>query len=139
MGRQSLDSYTDMPKEKRLYLQNFGWHFNKKAAEYAMSLMKRKNSSGKLDKIEPYTKEQVETLLKKYSIELENDIMHDSVYVAAMARADFWGTSLSDDLHLALYIKDVIDDPDAADGTIMRRWYAGMVAAGIPVEWEELL
>ena len=32
-----------------------------------------------------------------------------------------------------------VSDPDAADGTTMRRWYATMVAAGEPVEWDEIL
>lgn len=35
--------------------------------------------------------------------------------------------------------KDTIDDPDAPDGTTMRRWYVTMIAAGIPIEWDEML
>ena len=47
------DGYYTVPK----------YHFNKKAAEFAISKMKRKNSAGKLDGIEPCTKEQVKNLL----------------------------------------------------------------------------
>ena len=35
--------------------------------------------------------------------------------------------------------KDVIDDVDAPDGTVMRQWYAKMVADGNPVPWEYFL
>jgi hypothetical protein len=42
--------------------------------------------------------------------------MYDSVYVANMCKADFLGSSIVDDVHMALYVKDVIDDPDATDG-----------------------
>ena len=41
--------------------------------------------------------------------------------------------------HVALYIKDTIDDEDAADGTTMRRWYATMVANGVMVDWDDSL
>lgn len=139
MERQSLDSYGLIPEGKRAYLQNYGWHFSKKAAEFAISKMKRKNTSGKMDGIEPCTLDQVKNLLSRYGVTLEHDMMYDSLYVYAMAKADFYGRSITDDMHLALYIKDVIDDPDAADGTVMRRWYAGMVANGEPVTWEDIL
>lgn len=33
----------------------------------------------------------------------------------------------------------LIDDPDAPDGATMRRWYATMIAAGEPIEWDEML
>lgn len=65
--------------------------------------------------------------------------MYDSVYAANMCKADFLKSSVPDEQHLALYVKDVIDDADATDGLLMRRWYAGMVAAGEPVEWDEML
>lgn len=139
MKKQSLDSFSLVPGAKTAYLSNYGWHFSKKAADFAISKMKRKNNSGNLDKVEAYTKEQLTNLLNRYGVKLENDVMYDAVYVAAMCKADFYGTSIIDEMHLALYVKDVIDDPDAADGTIMRRWYAGMVANGEPVDWEEIL
>lgn len=140
MYRQALDIFDDIPREQRLYLQHNGWHFNKRAVEYATSKMKKKNSAtGKMERIEPYTKEQVDELLTKYGIKLENSVGLDYVYVASMCKADFLKSSVPDEQHLVLYIKDVVDDADAADGTIMRRWYAGMVAAGESVEWDEML
>ena len=138
--RTSLDNFAMRPEEMTAYLSHNGWHFNKKASDYASSMMYKKNkATGKKEYIEPYTKEDVKTLLSKYHIELDEDIAYDSVYVANMAKSDFWGSSIEDELHLARYIKDVIDDPDAADGTIMRRWYASMVASGCPVEWSDII
>ena len=74
MCRPALDVYDDMPREMRSYLRNNGWHFNKKAVEYAVSMMKKKNpATGKLEKIEPFTKDQVDDLLSRNGVQLDND------------------------------------------------------------------
>ena len=103
-------------------------------------MMKKENpATKKLEKIEPYTKEQVDEMLKKYNITLENNVGHDYCFVANMGKADYLKSSIPDEQHLALYVKDVIDDPDAGDGVTMRRWYATMVANGEIVEWSEMM
>jgi hypothetical protein len=56
-----------------------------------------------------------------------------------MCKADFLGSSIKDERHLALYIKDVIDDVDAEDGLVFNRWYADMSYTGIAIDWEEML
>ncbi|ASM66449.1 DUF7841 family protein [Bacteroides caccae] len=140
MRREPLDIRDRRPEEMEVYLSNFGWHFNKKMCEFAVSLMKKLNpSSGKKERIEPISKEKVDELLTRYGIKLENNVLYDYVYVANMGKADFLKSSIPDEAHLALYIKDTIDDSDAPDGTTMRRWYATMIAAGEPVEWDEML
>lgn len=118
----------------RAYLSNYGWHFNKKAYDFAVSQMRDKEG-----KVKPYTKAQLDELLKLHQIDIKNDVGHDALYVATMCKADYYGSSIPDEKHLAMFVKDTIDDVDAADGTTMRRWYASMVAAGIPVDWGELL
>lgn len=119
---------------------NYGWHFNKKAFEMAVCMMRHKSKeSGKMEKIEPLSKEQVEDMLKRNSIVLENNVLYDAAYVANMAKADFWKSSISDEQHLALFVKDVVDDVDQADGFVFRRWYMDMVGNGIGIEWEELV
>lgn len=136
-----LDTYTakDRPEEMDKYLSYNGWHFNKKASDYAAKKMYRLNANNKKEYIMPYTKEQVDNMLQKFGISLENNVLHDHVYVANMCKADFYGRSITDEQHLALYIKDVIDDPDAAEGTIFRKWLVSMDAAGEPIDWTELL
>lgn len=138
--RLPLDIYDDIPKDMRRYLQNNGWHFSKKACMWAVSLMKKENpTTKKKEKIEPYTKEQVDEMLKKYNITLENNVGYDYVFVANMGKADYLKSSIADEQHLALYVKDVIDDVDAGDGVTMRRWFATMVSNGEIVEWDEFL
>lgn len=140
MRREPLDIRDRRPEEMEAYLSNFGWHFNKKMYEFAVSLMKKLNpSTGKKERIEPISKEKVDELLTRYGIKLENNALYDYVYVANMGKADYLKSSIPDEAHLALYIKDTIDDPDAPDGTTMRRWYATMIAAGEPIEWDEML
>lgn len=134
MKHTPLDTYDMIPPDMRAYLANYGWHFNKKACDFAVGLMRDKDG-----KITPYIKSQVEELLKLHQITLNNDVSYDSTYVANMCKAYCLSSSVPDEKHLAHYVKDTIDNVDAADGTVMRCWYASMVAAGIPVEWSELL
>ena len=75
----------------------------------------------------------------KYSIKLDNNLGYDYVFVANMGKADYYGSSISDEKHLALYIKDTIDDEDVKDGITMRRWYATMIGNGVMVDWEEFV
>ena len=65
--------------------------------------------------------------------------MYDYVFVATMCKADFLGSSVPDEEHLALYIKDTVDDIDANDGTVFRRWMQTMVGNGTPIDWHEIL
>lgn len=137
---ENLDQYIKRPDDMVSYLSNYGWHFNKKACDFAVSKMKKKSSAtGKMESIDPWNKEQVEEVLKKSSIMLENSNLYDFVYVANMCRADFYKSSIPDEMHLAMYVKDVIDDPDASDGFIFRRWYSDMRGKGEGIPWEELL
>ena len=132
--RAALDMYDDLPKSMRKYLMHNGWHFNKSLCDFAISLMRK---HGK--KLDPISKETVDKLLEQYKIQLDNNVGYDYVFVANMCKADYYGSSITDDRHVALYIKDTIDDEDAADGTTMRRWYATMVANGIMVDWDDSL
>lgn len=134
MTRTPLDTYDTIAPDMRAYLGSYGWHFNKKVYTFAVQQMK--STAGKQM---PYTKEDVEAMLKTHGVELKNNVGYDAVYVASMCKADYYGSSIADDKHMALFIKDTIDDVDAADGNVMRKWYASMVGAGIPVEWAELL
>ncbi len=132
--RAALDVYDTMPKYMRKYLQHYGWHFNKSLCQYAVSLMTK---NGK--KLEPLTKEFVDKLLEQHNVKLTKNIGYDYLFVANMCKADYYGSSISDEKHVALYIKDTIEDEDAGDGTTMRRWYATMIANGIMVDWEDFI
>ena len=119
-----LDTYSKMPSGMKEYLEAYGWHFSKKMCEWAVSRMKCKDDAGKQKKLEPMKKDEVEELLKKYGVKLENDKGYDCVYVANMAKSDYMKSSIADDAHLALFVKDYIDDVDAYDGMPFTRFYA---------------
>ena len=61
------------------------------------------------------------------------------MFVATMCKADYLGSSIKDENHLALYVKDTIDDVDASNETTFRRWLATMIGNGMPIDWDELL
>lgn len=140
MKRDSLDIYDELPEDMKDYLRYNGRHFNKKLCEFATSKMKSNNpSTGELKKLKALSKEVIDKLLETYKIEIENNELYDYVYVANMCKADFLGKSVPDEEHLAMYIKDVIDDPDGYDGLVFNRWYADMCRAGIPISWADML
>lgn len=140
MKRVPLDIHDDMPTGMKRYISNFGWHFNKKAYDYAVSFMTKRNPRTlKEENVEPYTKEYVDELLAKYNVVLKNKIMYDYVYVALMCKADYLGSCIEDEKHLALYVKDTIDDYDVSDETVFRKWVASMIGNGNPIDWYEIL
>ena len=79
------------------------------------------------------------TILTTHNVYVSNKIMYDYVFVATMCKADYLGSSIKDENHLALYVKDTIDDVDASNETTFRRWLATMIGNGMPIDWDELL
>lgn len=138
MTRDNFTRYDDYPQTMLTYLKYYGPHFNRKLFEFAVSRM-TKVIKGVEQKITPMTKEDVDNMLRDYNIEVKNAQLYDCAYVANMCKADFLGSSIIDDKHLAMYVKDVIDDVDAPDGLIFNRFYADMCYCGIAVDWEEML
>lgn len=138
MTRDNFTRYDDYPQAMLNYLKYYGPHFNRKLFEFAVSKM-TKVIKGIEQKITPMTKEDVDNMLRDYNVEIKNAQLYDCVYVANMCKADFLGSSIIDDAHLAKYVKDVIDDIDAPDGLVFNRWYADMCYCGIAVDWEEML
>ena len=110
----------------------------KKAYDYATSKMYKYDNNHKKEYIEPYTKEQVDELLRVNDIALDNKIMYDYVFAATMCKADYLGSSIVNEEYLAKYVKDVVDDPDASDETTFRRWVATMIGNGEPIDWSEI-
>lgn len=127
----SLDIYDDRPQSMKRYLKYYGMHFNKKLCDFAVSKM----DHGKM----PIDKLRADEILKIHNIKLSHNELYDYVYVINMGNNDFMGSSITDEKHLAMYVKDVIDDRDGYDGIVFNRWYADMVRIGIPIEWEDML
>ena len=138
MQNTDLTQYDIKPEYMVNYLRYNGPHFNKKLCQFAVSMMEKKVGSTMV-KITPYTKENVDQILQRNGIKLEHNQLYDHVYVANMCKADFLGSSVVDENHLAKYVKDVIDDDDAYDGIMFNRWYADMCRKGIAIDWENMI
>ena len=138
MKRASLTQYEEYPEAMLVYMRNYGPHFNRKLFEFAVSMM-FKEVDGEEKKITPYSKEKIDNILKLQGVKVERNQLYDATYVANMCKADFLGSSITDEYHLALYVKDVIDDVDADDGIVFNRWYADMSYSGIAIDWEAML
>ena len=132
--------FDGIPEEAYSYLGNYGFHFNKKACEFAVSMMsKREVGTGKSVPLEMVSKDDVEAILTKHNVKLENDCMYDSTYVANMLMSDMYKSSIPDEQHLALGIKDLIDDVDQRDGYLFVRWYSNVLFNGNPIDWSTLI
>ena len=140
MCKQALSSFNYIPQEMRAYLRNYGYSFSKRACEYAVNQMKRKNNAtGKLEYIEPYSKDKAEELLSKNGVTLENNVGYNFVYVMNMILADRWKSSVEDELHLCKAVKDEIDDVDGVPESVFRCWITKQEDMGIPIPWEDMI
>ena len=75
-------------------------------------------------------------LLQAGKITIPNAKLHDAVYVANWCKSTFFGSSISDEKHLILFIKDIFEKES---DLVFNRWYADMAKLGIPVEWEDMI
>lgn len=117
------------------YVDQYGFHFNKKLYEWAVSMMTDRNGN----RVQPKTKEQVSEFLRNNGVNLDNDRGHDAAYVHAMLYADCWGSSYKTDQQLALGVKDFLDDPDGTDSKAFDHFVVDCRTKGEPIFWDELV
>lgn len=117
------------------YLSVYSWHFSKRMCEFAVSMMRDRNGQ----KLKMRTKEEVEAILKNNNVEIENDYGYDKVFVMHMGLSDYMGSSITDEMHLAKYVKDVLDDEDGYQGIALTRFLADCSAKGVPIVWEDVI
>lgn len=129
------DSRTKYESTMEEYLSDFGFHFNEKLYKFAVSMMRDRSKSP----VQPLDKDKVEVFLRSQGVKLDNNMGHDAAYVLAMAQADYFGSSITDEKHLALFVKDYLDDPDGAKTRAFDEFYIKTVAMGIPIFWDEML
>lgn len=139
MKREDLTQYDHKPEAMVNYLRYNGPHFSHRLAEFACKRMMRKGATGNMVEIPMLSQERVEAILKEHNVSTENMQLFDHLYVANMAKADFYGSSIEDDKHLALYVKDVLDDPDGYEGMVFNRFLADCARMGIVIDWESVL
>ena len=134
-----LDAREVFPSGMEEYLSQYGWHFSKKMCEWAVSRMYKRNSLDKKIPIQSWNKDSVDKLLNKYGVTIENKIGYDYVFAANMCIADYYGSSIRDEQHVALFIKDYVDDPDGYEELPFTRFYADCIGSGVPINWEDML
>lgn len=129
----------DIPEDMKTYLSYYGMNFSKKLYEFAVSNMRRESADGKMEKVKPMSADELKTLLSKYKIEIEHNDLYNALYLAAMVKADYWGSSIEDEEHLAKYIEDTLCDVDAAEGQILARYLADCSVGGCIIYWEDMI
>ena len=131
-----LDYYEILPAGLEAYLSSHGRHFSKPMLEWAVSMMRnRKNERQEVPK-----KEWLDNVLNSFNVKLErNEGYYDVIYVWCMAKSDYLGSSIKDDQHLALYVKDYIDDIDGNPTRAFDEFMANCIAKGIDVPWEDMI
>ena len=117
------------------YTEQYGCHFNKKLYEWAVSMMTDRNGN----RVQPMTKEQVSEMLKTNSITLKNDKGYDAAYVLAMAKADYMGSSITDEARLSLFVRDFLDDADGSKTKAFDHFVVDCRAKNEPIFWDEVM
>ena len=129
----------DIPEDMKTYLSYYGMNFSKKLYEFAVSNMRRESADGKMEKVKPMSADELKSLLSKHNIEIEHNDLYNALYLAAMVKADYWGSSIEDEEHLAKYIEDTLCDVDAAEGQILARYLADCSVGGCIIYWESMI
>lgn len=129
----------DIPEDMKTYLSYYGMNFSKKLYEFAVSNMRRESADGKMEKVKPMTADELKSLLSKHKIEIEHNDLYNALYLAAMVKADYWGSSIEDEEHLAKYIEDTLCDVDAAEGQVFARYLADCSVGGCIIYWEDMI
>lgn len=118
----------------------YGWHFSKKLCEWAVSHMTFKTDrSSAPQHISMLSKEDLDTLFRRFGVDPTGFTAYDAVYVYHMAKSDFGRGSLSDEQRLVMFVKEYLEDPDGYDEVAMTRFYADCIGRGEMPDWEECL
>jgi len=130
-----LDYYDIRPAGMDAYLSNYGRHISKPMYLWAVSMMRDRDGK----RAKPVEKDELKKMLEEYGAVVKNDRAYDVPYVYMMARMDYYGSSITDEAHLALFVHDYLDDPDGSDTRAFDELYIKTVALGIPIDWEDVI
>lgn len=132
---ERFDDYDAIPGGLRNYMSYNGRHFSKPLYEWSVRMMEGRNG----DKIKPVEKSVFDERMRANGVTLKNDKGYDGPYVWCMATADYMGSSISDEMHLARFVADYLDDPDGSPTRAFDEFYAKTMALGIPIPWDDVL
>lgn len=126
-------------EEEMIYYEMYKGHFNKKLADWAISMMgKRNETSGKLEPIRKRTTEEWDEFMKTNKLDIPEECYYDGYYLWHMLQADNT-KSLEDAKHIALNIEETICDPDGDPTNVLACFKAKMDNMGVPIYWERFI
>ena len=135
-----LDMYERLPENLSRYIATYAPHFSQKLCKWAVGRMIVKDdTTGKEKKLEAWTLDEVEDMLKKNNIEIKNAEGYDLCYVANMLKADFYKKSITDEAHLCLHMKLYFDDVDGDPCRAFDEFYATCIGKGVVIPWERMI
>jgi len=121
------------------YQEKFKGHFSKKLADWAISMMEKKDeSTGKMKAITPIPLEEVEEMMKQQGIKIPEECIYDVLYLANMIKADY-EESLPTKEVKAKYIDETINDPDGCPEAVLACFCAKMDLKNMPIHWERFI
>ena len=133
---ERIDYYDIHPAGMDAYLASHGHHFSRPMLEWAVSMMKDRN--GKSLKL--IDKKEYDTLMRDYGQVLSRtEGFYDGVYVWMMAKSDYYGSSIVDEQHLAMFVKNYIDDPDGNPYRAFDEFMINCTAKGVDIPWEDMI
>lgn len=124
--KEDFTNYDIKPEGFLNYLRYYGQHFNQKLFNFICKQF------GKVE----YTKEKIDSLLQNASINIDNAKLYDTAVLANWCKHTLFGSSIIDERHLLLFIKDIYEKEG---DLVFNRWYADMAKQGIPIDWEEMI
>lgn len=131
-----MDYYEILPKGMDAYLSHHGHHFSKAMYVWAVGKMEDRNGG----KVPIAERQRLDEFFKNSNIKLKRDDgYYDAVYVWCMAKADYYGSSIEDEKHLAKFVADYIDDPDGNPTRAFDEFMANCMAKGIDIPWEDMI
>lgn len=140
MAKQRLDLYERLPEGLARYVEAYGPHFSKKLCDWSVSKMVVKDeATGKEKKLEPWSLEEVEEMLKKNNVEVKNVEGYDLAYILNMFKADYYKKSITDEMHLCLHAKLYADDVDGDPCRAFDEFYATCIGKGVVIPWERMI
>lgn len=130
-----LDFYEIKPAGMERYLSIYGWHFSKGMCMWAVSMMRDRNGA----KVQPMSKEQIKEMFGRCSMAMPEAKGYDDVFATAMVKADYFGSSVTNEAQHCKMVCDIMNDKDGYDGRLFTRFYADTVAKGLPIIWEDMI
>ena len=135
-----LDMYEKLPEDLARNVSQYGPHISPKLCKWAVGRMVVKDdATGKEKKLEAWTQDEVEEMLKKNGVEVKNAEGADLCYLANMLKADFYKKSIADEAHLCMHMKLYLDDVDGDPCRVFDEFYATCIGKGVVIPWDRVV